>query len=61
VSRLEVPLIAKRLRTTGDILLRAEVGIMVKTSTQTWEQVIFRVDSATEMRTFDKERVDAVA
>jgi hypothetical protein len=51
VSRLQIPLIGKTLRATGDILLRAELDIMLKTNAQTWQQVIFRVDSATEMTT----------
>ena len=51
MSRLEVALLGKTLQTTGDILLRAELEILLETNAQSWEQVIFRVDSATEMTT----------
>jgi hypothetical protein len=51
VSRLQVPLIGKMLRATGDVLLRAELDLLIMTKSQTWEQVVFRVDSATEMTT----------
>jgi hypothetical protein len=51
VSRLEVPLIAKTLRATGDILLRAELDLIIKTTAQTWEQVVFLFDSGSEMTT----------
>jgi hypothetical protein len=51
VSRLEVPLLGKTLVATGDILLRAELDLLIKTNAQTWEQVVFRVDSGTEMTT----------
>jgi hypothetical protein len=50
-SRLEVPLLGRTLRATGDILLRAELDLLIKTSAQTWEQVVFLVDSGTEMTT----------
>jgi hypothetical protein len=49
VSRLEVPLLGKTVRATGDILLRAELDLRIKTNTQSWEQVVFLVDSGTEM------------
>jgi hypothetical protein len=51
VSRLEVPLIGKTLLATGDILLRAELDLLIKTNAQTWTQVVFLVASATEMTT----------
>jgi hypothetical protein len=51
VSRLAVPLLGKTLQTTGDILLRAELDLLIKTNAQTWEQVVFLVDSGTEMTT----------
>jgi len=50
-SRLEVPLLGKTLRATGDILLRAELDLLIKTNAQTWEQVVFLVDSGSEMTT----------
>jgi hypothetical protein len=51
VSRLEVPHIRKTLLASGDILLRAELDLLIKTNAQTWEQAVFLVDSATEMTT----------
>ena len=51
MSRLEVPLLGKTLRTTGEILLRAELDLLLQTNARTWEQVLFRVDSGTEMTT----------
>jgi hypothetical protein len=51
VPHLEIPLLGKTLRTTGDILLRAELDLLIKTNAQTWEQVVFLVDSGTEMTT----------
>ena len=49
MSRIEVPLLDKIIRATGDIVLRAEVDLLVRTNTQNWEPVAFRVDSGTEM------------
>jgi hypothetical protein len=49
--RLEIPLLGKTVRTTGDILLRAELDLLIQTTARTWEQVIFLVDSGTEMTT----------
>jgi hypothetical protein len=51
VSRLVVPLIGKTLRATGDVLLRAEIDLLIKTNAQTWEQVVFLVDPGSEMTT----------
>jgi hypothetical protein len=51
VSRLEVPLIGKTLLATGDILLRGELDLLIKTNAPTWEQVVFLVDSGSEMTT----------
>jgi hypothetical protein len=51
VSRLAVPLIGKTLRATGDVLLRAELDLFIKTDAQTWEQVVFLVDPGSEMTT----------
>ena len=50
-SRLEVPLLGKTVRATGDILLRAELDVLIQTNARTWEQVVFLVDSGTEMTT----------
>jgi hypothetical protein len=49
--RIEVPLIDKTLRTTGDRLLHADLDLEVKTNQGTWEGLTFLVDSGTEMTT----------
>lgn len=49
MTRLEVPLIGKPLWTTGDILLRAELDLLIKDNSGVWQAVPFRVDSGTEM------------
>jgi hypothetical protein len=48
---LHVPLQGKAVRATGDILLRAEVLMLVSDADQTWHLLPFRADSATEMTT----------
>jgi hypothetical protein len=51
MSRLEVPLKVRRLKSTGDLVLHADLNLEVKTDRGTWENVAFRVDSGTEMTT----------
>ena len=51
MSRIEVPLAYRTLRSTGDVVLRAELDLELKTNRGTWETVRFRVDSGTEMTT----------
>ncbi len=51
MSRLVVPLLGKTLRATGDVLLRAELDLFIKTNAQTWEQVVFLVDPGSEITT----------
>jgi hypothetical protein len=51
MARLEVPLIDRELRSTGDHVLHADVDLEVKTNQGTWEAATFRVDSGTEMTT----------
>lgn len=51
MSRLELPLTFRTLRTTGDRLLRAELDLVIKTHQGTWEEFPFLVDSGTEMTT----------
>ena len=48
MSRLEVPLLGKPVWATGDILLRAELDLLVKDNNGAWQAQIFRVDSGTE-------------
>ncbi len=51
MSRLEVPLAFRKLRTTGDLVVRAELVLAIKTDRGVWELVTFVVDSGTEMTT----------
>ena len=56
MSRLERPLLAKAIPLTGDIALRAEVTLRIKTNSQSWEPVNFLVDPGTEMTTLPAAR-----
>jgi hypothetical protein len=56
MSRLERPLLAKTIALTGDIALRAELTLWIKTNSQSWEPVIFLVDPGTEMTTLPAAR-----
>jgi hypothetical protein len=49
MSRLEVPLFGKPVWATGDILLRAELDLLIKDTSGAWQRETFRVDSGTEM------------
>jgi len=51
MSRLAVPLRHRLLFATGDILLRAELGVLLKDQAGSWRQETFLVDSGTEMST----------
>jgi len=51
MSQLELPLAYRKLQTTGDVVVRAELDLEVKTNEGTWESVRFVVDSGTEMTT----------
>jgi hypothetical protein len=53
MNRLEVPLQARTLRTTGDLVMRAELVLSIKTSRGTWQDALFLVDSGTEMTTME--------
>ena len=56
MSRLERPLLAKTIPLTGDIALRAELTLRIKTNSQSWEPVNFLVDPGTEMTTLPAAR-----
>ncbi len=56
MSRLERPLLAKTIAPTGDIALRAELILRIKTTSQSWEPVNFLVDPGTEMTTLPAAR-----
>jgi hypothetical protein len=49
MARLETPLLGKTLWKTGDILLRAELDLLLKDNTGGWLAESFLVDSGTEM------------
>jgi hypothetical protein len=52
MSRLEVPVRDRTLYATGDILLRVELDLDIKTSSGTWMPETVLVDSGTEITTF---------
>ncbi len=61
MSRLEVPLGYRTLRTTGDSVLWADLVLSLKTNRGAWEEVPFRVDSGTELTTmpaFEARKLD---
>jgi len=51
MSRLEIPLLHRTLWATGDVLVRAELLLLLKTNKGTWEPVRFRADSGAEITT----------
>jgi hypothetical protein len=51
MSRLELPLDFQILWSTGDLILRAEVDLLLKDSQGNWHARTFRVDSASDMST----------
>ena len=51
MSRLEVPLRDRKLQATGDILLRAEMDLLLKDNSGRWKADTFLVNSGTEMTT----------
>jgi hypothetical protein len=51
MSRLEVPLIARTLRTTSAVVVHAELVLAIKTDRGSWELLPFLVDPGTEMTT----------
>ena len=52
MSRLEVPVRDRTLYATGDILLRVELDLDIKTSSGAWKPETVLVDSGTEITTF---------
>jgi hypothetical protein len=51
MSRLEVPLRDRKLWATGDVLLWAELDLLLKDNAGQWKVATFLVDSGTEMTT----------
>jgi hypothetical protein len=61
MSRLEVPLQHRTLRTTGATVRWAELVLSLKTNSGAWEEISFRVDPGTEMTTmlaFEARKLD---
>ena len=55
MSRLELPLTYRKLQTTGDVLVRAELNLELNTNQGIWLTLRFLVDSGTEMTTMPAE------
>ena len=55
MSRLELPLAYRTLQSTGEVVLRAELDLELKTNQASWDPATFRVDSGTEMTTMAAE------
>src|SRR4051812_37138149 len=51
MSRLVLPLLDRRLQATGDVLLRAELRLLLRNGTGLWKDETFLVDSGSEMTT----------
>lgn len=51
MSRLERPLAHRRLQTTGDVLVHAELNLAIKSDRGIWKTILFVVDPGTEMST----------
>jgi hypothetical protein len=49
MSRLELPLRDRKLWATGDVLLRAELDLLLKDNSGQWRATTFLVDSGAEM------------
>jgi hypothetical protein len=49
MSRLELPLLSKKVWATGDLVLRAELDLLIRDDNGGWRPVTFRVDSGNEM------------
>jgi hypothetical protein len=60
MSRLEIPLLDKTVWTTGDILLRAELDLLIRDNSGLLKRETFRVDSGTEMTTMPAARGKAL-
>jgi len=60
MSRLEVPLLGKKVWATGDIVLRAELDLLIRNSNGGFSPVTFRVDSGTEMTSIAAARAKAL-
>jgi hypothetical protein len=60
MSRLEVPLLSKKVWATGDIVLRAELDLLIRDDSGLLRPETFRVDSGTEMTSMAAARAKAL-
>jgi hypothetical protein len=60
MSRLEVPLLSKKVWATGDIVLRAELDLLIRDDNGISRPETFRVDSGTEMTSMAAARAKAL-
>lgn len=60
MSRLEKPLDHDILWATGDLLLQAELDLLLKDASGAWHQEAFRVDSGANITTMPASRAKAL-
>jgi hypothetical protein len=60
MSRLEIPLLSKRIWATGDLVLRAELDLLIRDGNWVLRPETFRVDSGTEMTSMAAARAKAL-
>ncbi len=60
MSRLQVPLLGKKVWATGDILLRADLDLLLRDDNGVLRPETFRVDSGTEMTSMAAARARAL-
>lgn len=60
MSRLERPLLSKKVWVTGDLVLRAELDLMIRDENGVWRPETFRVDPGTEMTSMAAARAKAL-
>jgi hypothetical protein len=56
MSRIVIPVIGRTLWATGDVLLWANLKLLVKDNAGGWQPETFRVDTATDITTFPAHR-----
>ena len=49
MSRLELPLAYRRLQTTGDVLVHAQLNLAIESDQGVWKTILFVVNPGTEM------------
>jgi len=60
MPRVEVPLLGKKLWATGDILLRAELDLLVRDNNGIWRPETFLIDSGAEVSSMATELARAL-